>query len=208
MLSRLSYDGTAAFLLANGALGIEGVEQKIRKQLIENNKIEAIIVLPRDMFYATDISVTLWICGNNKKEREILRNGQIVKLRNRENEILFIDARMLGDNGNNDDGFVNLTEDDKNRIVKTLFEWQDMDWKNKYYNVPEFCYSATKEELKEKNYTLVPSKYIEFIDKDLNIQFDDEIKIVKNKLSELIVLEENNIKDMKDSFRGIGYEID
>ena len=160
------------------------------------------------MFYATDISVTLWICGNNKKEREILRNGQIVKLRNRENEILFIDARMLGDNGNNDDGFVNLTEDDKNRIVKTLFEWQDMDWKNKYYNVPEFCYSATKEELKEKNYTLVPSKYIEFIDKDLNIQFDDEIKIVKNKLSELIVLEENNIKDMKDSFRGIGYEID
>ena len=50
MLSRLSYDGTAAFLLANGALGIDGVEQKIRKQLIENNKIEAIIVLPRDMF--------------------------------------------------------------------------------------------------------------------------------------------------------------
>ena len=208
MLSRLSYDGTAAFLLANGALGIDGVEQKIRKQLIENNKIEAIIVLPRDMFYATDISVTMWICGNNKKEREILRNGEIVKLRNRENEILFIDARMLGDNGNNDDGFVNLTEDDKNRIVKTLFDWQDTNWQNKYKDIPEFCYSATKEELKEKNYTLVPSKYIEFVDNDLNIQFDEEIKNVQNKISELISMEENNIQDMRDSFRGIGYEID
>ena len=70
MLSRLSYDGTAAFLLANGALGAPGVEQKIRKQLIDNNKIEAIIVLPREMFYATPISVTMWICGNNKKEKE------------------------------------------------------------------------------------------------------------------------------------------
>ena len=150
----------------------------------------------------------MWICGNNKKEREILRNGEIVKLRNRENEILFIDARMLGDNGNNDDGFVNLTEDDKNRIVKTLFDWQDTNWQNKYKDIPEFCYSATKEELKEKNYTLVPSKYIEFVDNDLNIQFDEEIKNVQNKISELISMEENNIQDMRDSFRGIGYEID
>ena len=121
MLSRLSYDGTAAFLLANGALGIDGVEQKIRKQLIENNKVEAIIVLPRDMFYATDISVTLWICGNNKKEREVLRNGEFVKLRNRENEILFIDARELGDSGKNDDGFVKLTDENKDKIAKYYF---------------------------------------------------------------------------------------
>ena len=115
---------------------------------------------------------------------------------------------MLGDNGNNDDGFVNLTEDDKNRIVKTLFDWQDTNWQNKYKDIPEFCYSATKEELKEKNYTLVPSKYIEFVDNDLNIQFDEEIKNVQNKISELISMEENNIQDMRDSFRGIGYEID
>ena len=73
MLSHLSYDGTAAFLLANGALnaGVEGeAEYEIRKKLIQDNKVEAIIVLPRDMFYATDISVTLWLCGNHKKLRK------------------------------------------------------------------------------------------------------------------------------------------
>ena len=59
MLARLSYNGTAAFLLANGALAADSEEYKIRKQLIENHKVEAIIVLPREMFYATDISVTL-----------------------------------------------------------------------------------------------------------------------------------------------------
>jgi type I restriction enzyme M protein len=48
----------AGFLLANGALQ-SPEEYKIRKQLIENDKVEAIIVLPRDMFYSTDISVTL-----------------------------------------------------------------------------------------------------------------------------------------------------
>jgi type I restriction enzyme M protein len=56
MLSRLSYNGTATFLLANGALNADSEEYKIRKQLIENKKIEAIIVLLRNMFYATDSS--------------------------------------------------------------------------------------------------------------------------------------------------------
>ena len=42
MLARLSYNGTAAFLLANGALGADGDEYKIRKQLIENHKVEVI----------------------------------------------------------------------------------------------------------------------------------------------------------------------
>ena len=56
------------------------------------------------MFYATDISVTLWICGNHKKPKKVKREGEEVLLRNRENEILFIDGRMLGDGGANEDG--------------------------------------------------------------------------------------------------------
>ena len=51
--------GIAGFLLANGALG-DNDTQGIRKQLIESDKVEAIIVSPRNMFYSTDISsVTL-----------------------------------------------------------------------------------------------------------------------------------------------------
>ncbi len=207
MLSRLSYDGTAAFLLANGALGADGVEQKIRKQLIDNNKIEAIIVLPRDMFYATDISVTLWICGNNKKEKEVLRNGSIVKLRNRENEILFIDARQMGDDGKNDDGYVNLSEDDKTKITNTLFNWQSPEWKELYSDEPEFCYSASKEEIRNKNYTLIPSKYIEFIDHDLDIDYEKEMNNIVKSLTKIIEEEDDNQKELINSLKGIGYDV-
>ena len=45
----------------------DGTELKIRQQLIENDLVEAIIILPRNLFYTTDISVTLWILNKNKK---------------------------------------------------------------------------------------------------------------------------------------------
>lgn len=58
--------GVAGFLLANGALG-DTDALTIRRELIENDKVEAIIVLPRELFITTDISVTLWILNQNKK---------------------------------------------------------------------------------------------------------------------------------------------
>jgi len=57
MVSKLSENGVAGFILANGALSAQGDEKKIRKRLVEMDIVEAIIVLPMDMFYTTDISV-------------------------------------------------------------------------------------------------------------------------------------------------------
>ena len=74
MVSKLSVNGVAGFILANGALSGGGEEYKIRKKLIENKLIEAILILPRNLFYTTDISVTLWILNNNKKTRKIRLN--------------------------------------------------------------------------------------------------------------------------------------
>src|SRR5699024_1478453 len=89
MLSHLKpLDDVAGFLLANGALG-DSDTVEIRKKLIQNDKVEAIIVLPRELFITTDISVTLWILNQNKKGGVYHER----KLRNRENEILFMDLR-------------------------------------------------------------------------------------------------------------------
>ena len=96
IVSKLSQNGVAGFLLANGALSDDGTELKIRKQLIENNLVEAIIILPRNLFYTTDISVTLWILNKNKKARVVEQNGQVKRYRNREREILFMDLRQMG----------------------------------------------------------------------------------------------------------------
>ncbi|MCB5423621.1 SAM-dependent methyltransferase, partial [Blautia luti] len=71
IVSKLSQNGVAGFLLANGALSDDGTELKIRQQLIENHLVEAIIILPRNLFYTTDISVTLWVLNKNKKARVV-----------------------------------------------------------------------------------------------------------------------------------------
>ena len=78
MVSKLSENGTACFILANGALSGDGQEKAIRKKIIENHLVEAIIILPRSMFYTTDISVTLWILNKNKKVRTVQR-GDITR---------------------------------------------------------------------------------------------------------------------------------
>lgn len=75
IVSKLSQNGVAGFLLANGALSDDGTELKIRQQLIENHLVEAIIILPRNLFYTTDISVTLWVLNKNKKARVVEQNG-------------------------------------------------------------------------------------------------------------------------------------
>lgn len=90
IVSKLSQNGVAGFLLANGALSDDGTELKIRKQLIENNLVEAIIILPRNLFYTTDISVTLWILNKNKKARVVEQNGQLI-----DNSILNEDYLMM-----------------------------------------------------------------------------------------------------------------
>lgn len=66
MLFHLRPKGVAGFLLANGALN-DSDALDIRKKLIEEDKVEAIVVLPRELFITTDISVTLWILNQNKK---------------------------------------------------------------------------------------------------------------------------------------------
>lgn len=97
MVSKLSSNGVAGFILANGALSADGTEGAIRRKMIEKGLVEAIVILPRNLFYSTDISVTLWILNANKKARVVNRQGEEIKYRAREGEILFIDMRQMGE---------------------------------------------------------------------------------------------------------------
>lgn len=145
MVSKLSTNGTAGFLLANGALSGEGQELEIRKQLIENNFVEAIVILPRNLFYTTDISVTLWILNKNKKSRTVEHNGKIKNYRNREDEVLFMDLRQMGSPF--EKKYIELTQEDRDKVTSTFHAWQQAGANETYKDIPEFCYSANKKEL-------------------------------------------------------------
>ncbi|MBN2795116.1 MAG: N-6 DNA methylase [Clostridia bacterium] len=204
MLSKLDVtNGIAGFLLANGALGSDGDEAAIRKMLIENNKVEAIFVLPREMFYSTDISVTLWIINNNKKAREL--NGR--KLRNREEEVLFVDLRRWNQN-TYEKSYIMFDEQQILDIKKLYDSWQSVDFEKLYSNVPELCKSVHKNEIREKGYSLVPSKYIDFIDKDLEIDFESEMSRIQKEMKEILSEEKLSQSMLLEAFRGIGYEIE
>lgn len=115
MISKLDVNhGIAGFLLANGALG-DSDDSEIRKNILLKDKVEAIIVLPRDMFYTTDISVTLWILNMNKgafaKERvlTILRDFiYYPEIEGKEQEIVCRYPQFFGAN--------NMVENVKNHL--------------------------------------------------------------------------------------------
>lgn len=205
MVSKLSENGVAGFILANGALSGGGEEYKIRRKLIENNLIEAIIIIPRDTFYTTDISVTLWILNRNKKQRTITINDRVKNYRDREKEVLFVDLRRWG--SEYEKKFIELTPGDIEKVAENYHNWQQTDWKNTYKDVPEYCQSVHFDKIAENDFSLVPSKYIEFVDRDSGIDFDTEMKRIQGDFKELLQEEKQSQEQLINAFKELGYEI-
>ena len=178
----------------------------IRRKLIENDKVEAIIVLPRELFITTDISVTLWMLNQNKKGGEY--NGR--NLRDRQGEILFVDLRQWTENRVKDENKkkVQLTHEQIQRAVDIYHTWQNVGTDGNNYEVPELYRSVHIKEIEENNWALTPSKYIEFIDRDLDIDFKKEMSRIQKEMSNLMKQEKASQKMLEEAFRGIGYEID
>ncbi|APA82697.1 type I restriction-modification system subunit M [Francisella tularensis] len=235
IVSKLSQNGVAGFILANGALSGGGEEYKIRKKLIENDLVEAILILPQNMFYTTNISVTIWILNANKKQREFEQNGKQKNHRDRTKEILFMDLRQKGVPF--EKKFIQFDEENIQEISDTYHAWQstqssfrqapttesiDIDKDNTnqsarhskvdlesqgYKDIPEYCKSVTLEEVRAKDYSLVPSKYIEFVNRDENIDFDEKMKNLQTEFSELLKQEEQSKKELLKVFEELGYAI-
>lgn len=204
MLSKLKADkGIAGFLLANGALGDEDTVA-IRQELIENDKVEAIIVLPRELFYTTDISVTLWILNQNK--RGGMHHGR--QLRDHRGEILFMDLRSWTENPvkGEQKKKVELKADQVKRAADIFFRWQSVGTNGATYAEPELYRSVGFEELKTNNFSLVPSRYIEFVDRDNNIDYDKVLTETASAVSELLSLQCENDVMLRNALKQLGYE--
>ena len=102
--------------------------------------------------------------------------------------------------------FIQFSDENIEEITKTYHNWQQKE--TDYENVPEFCYSAKKEEIVKKDYSLVPSKYIEFVNRDENIDFDEKMKTLQTEFAELLKEEEKSKKELLNVFKELGYEIE
>ena len=143
MISKLSENGTAGFVLANGSMSSNtSGEGQIRQKIIENDLVDCMIALPGQLFYTTQIPVCLWFITKNKKARtvniseepkndsslrgaEATRQSRKIQLRDRQGETLFIDARNMGSMISR--VHKELTTEDIAKIAETYHNWRSAD---------------------------------------------------------------------------------
>ena len=92
--------------------------------------------------------------------------------------------------------------------VKRIYNsWQSTDT-TLYMDVPELCRSVKLEEIRTKGYSLAPSKYIEFIDHDLDIDYPAEMSRIQAEMRDIMVKEKQSQAMLLEAFRGIGYGVE
>jgi type I restriction enzyme M protein len=171
MISKLSENGVAGFVLANGSMSTSTKgEGDIRQKIIENDLVDCMVALPGQLFYTTQIPVCLWFLTKNKKARpsRLGDSPGSLSYRDRTGETLFIDARNHG--SMIDRTHKELTEADIAEIVDTYHNWRSDQYKPEaqsdgtsgsvYEDKPGFCKSSTIEEIAANDYVLTPGRYV------------------------------------------------
>ena len=155
MISKLSENGVAGFVLANGSMSTNtNSEGEIRQKIIENDLVDCMIALPGQLFYTTQIPACLWFLTRNKRARVVAGHSDS-NHRDRQGETLFIDARNSGSMV--DRTHKELTTDDIAEIASTYHHWRGG---HDYEDKAGFCKSATLEEIKANDYVLTPGRYV------------------------------------------------
>ena len=86
--------------------------------------------------------------------------------------------------------------------------WQNEGTDGAHYEEPELYRGVGIDEIENQGWSLIPSKYIEFIDHDLDIDFHAEMGRIQREMREVLAQEKQSQKMLEDAFRGIGYGID
>jgi len=84
---------------------------------------------------------------------------------------------------------------------------KQIDYKTIYKDVPIFCKSASFEEIKANDFSLVPIKYIEFADRDSGIEFDTGMKRIQKDFIELLKEEKESQEQLINAFKMLGYQL-
>lgn len=197
MIYHLAPNGIAGIVLANGSLSSNtSNEWEIRKNLLEADLVDAIVSLPGNLFYSTPIPVSLWVLNRNKKSNPMYQS--------REKEILFIDARNLGQMV--DRRIRELTEEDIQKIAGTYRNWRKPD--GEYEDIKGFCKSATLDDVRENGYTLTPGSYVGIGDvEDDGIPFEEKMASLTGELRELFDKSHQLEYELKQKLGGIGFDI-
>lgn len=203
MISKLSDNGVAGFVLANGSMSTNTKgEGEIRKQIIENDLVDCMIALPGQLFYTTQIPVCLWFLTKNKKAQTFSDGRK--QHRNREGETLFIDARNMGSMISRI--HKELTADDIAGIAKTYHAWRGENTEHGYEDVAGFCKSASLADIKANDYVLTPGRYVGAAEiEDDGELFEEKMQQLTQTLFQQMAEAQELDAVIKQNLKGLGY---
>lgn len=200
-LHHLAPMGIAGFVLANGSMSSQqSGEGEIRRSLVEADLVDCMVALPGQLFYSTQIPVCLWFLARDKKNGF---GGRGKKMRSRQKETLFIDARKLGTMA--DRVHRELSDDDIAKIADTYHRWRG-DGDGKYEDVPGFSKSAKTEEIASHQFVLTPGRYVgaEEVEDD-GEPFDEKMNRLVATLEEQFAECARLEREIRNNLRGLGY---
>lgn len=171
----LAPNGAAGVVLANGSMSsAHSGEGEIRKQMVEADLVDCMVALPGQLFYSTQIPACLWLLARNKGS-----NG----FRDRTGEVLFIDARKMGDMI--DRTRRELSAEEIALVANTYHAWRGEPAAGAYEDVRGFCNATTLDEIRAHNHVLTPGRYIGAAEQDeVNVPFEKKIAALSAKLEQ------------------------
>ena len=190
MLYHLAPNGVMATVLANGSLSSNtSGEGDLRERLVEEDLVECIVALPKQLFYNTGIPACIWYLRREKA--------------NHSKEVLFIDVSEMGymkDRVHRD-----LSDEDIDTITETYHNWRKG---NGYEDIKGYCKSATLEEIQKHKHVLTPGRYVGIPDEeDDGIPFEDKMADLSATLKEQMEKEAHLNQEIKDQLSNIGVNL-
>jgi type I restriction enzyme M protein len=188
MIYHLSPNGKIGMVLANGSLSSQsGGEGDIRRKIVEDDLVEGIIAMPTQLFYTTQIPVSLWFISRKKK---------------RKGKTLFIDTRKMGTMVNR--RLREMTTDD---IAKIAATFQAFD-KSALDDVKGFCAAVTTEEIGKQDYILTPGRYVGIEEQEEDSEpFEEKMVRLTGELSVMFKRSHELEKEIRKRLGKIGYDI-
>lgn len=188
MIYHLSAKGKLGMVLANGSLSSQtSGEGKIRENIIKADLVECIVAMPAQLFYSTQIPVSLWFISKQKKQP---------------GKTLFIDARNMGKMVTR--SLKELTEEEIKKLADThkAFEAGTLEEEK------GFCAIATIEEIAEHDYILNPGRYVGIEEEeDDGEPFEEKMARLTSELTDLFKESAELEKEIRDRLGAIGYEV-
>ena len=188
MIHHLAPNGKIGMVLANGSLSSQsGGEGDIRKNIINADLVECIVAMPSQLFYTTQIPVSLWFLAKSKKQKR---------------KTLFIDARQMGTMVSRK--LRELTDDDIAKIADTYNSYVDGSLEN-----AKGVYAVVDtEEIAKQDYILTPGRYVGIKDQEEDGEvFEEKMKRLTSELSNLFKQSHELEAEIKVKLGAIGYDI-